>query len=54
MLERAIKLKPFINTWLEGEIELKLRGSSNNSDANNDTRDVSYKELEKLRLTPPE
>jgi hypothetical protein len=54
MLERAIKLKPFINTWLEGEIKLKPRGSSNNSDANNDTGDVGYKELEKLRLTPPE
>jgi hypothetical protein len=52
MCERAIKLQPYIDRWLEQEIALRpvTHGVSDNSD----TAEADYRDLKKLQLAAPE
>lgn len=50
MCERAIKLQPYIDEWLLGEIRLKYSAYPSTSS----TAEADYKDLKKLQLVPAE
>ena len=53
MCERAVKLQPYIDTWLEQEIALKP-GPTSSTSTDNSRIGADYKDLKKLRLTQTE
>jgi hypothetical protein len=54
MCERAVKLQPYIDEWLEQEIALKTTGHSNSAHTSSDTAEADFKDLKKLRLASTE
>ena len=54
MCERALKLRAFIDQWLQEEIALKPNGGSRSNSGVNDTSDVDYRDLKRLHLSPGE
>lgn len=52
MCERAVKLQPYIDQWLEQEISLKVTSSTNSSNPN--VVEADYKDLKRLRLAATE
>jgi hypothetical protein len=56
MCERAIRLQPYLDQWLEGEIALKTTTRARNLSvaASNDTAEVDSQDLKMLRLTTVE
>jgi hypothetical protein len=54
MCERALKLQPYIDKWLEQEIALKTTSRGDNASTYNDVADADYKDLKKLRLATSE
>ena len=54
MCERAVKLQPFIDEWLEQEIALKTTSHTNSTPANSNGTEADWKDLKKLRLAATE
>jgi hypothetical protein len=51
MCERAIKLQKYIDEWLKQEVVLKLGVNPDSIHNNNDTAEIDFRDLKRLRLS---